>query len=100
VAFMTYGLARLWHVFNMRSPESHWLRNNVVASPFVWGAVAICILLLLAALYFPPLASLLSLVPLVSFWHWGLALGASLVPFVVGQVAIQVLAQRGLARVS
>ncbi|MCX4186652.1 cation-translocating P-type ATPase [Methylophaga sp. OBS4] len=95
VAFLTYGMARLWHVFNMRSPESHWLHNNVVTSRLIWGAIVICIILLLTALYFPPLSGLLGLVPLTSTSHWLLVLAGSLVPLLIGQIAIQVAGYLG-----
>jgi Ca2+-transporting ATPase len=84
VSFATVVTARLWHVFNMRSQDSGILRNEVVRNRFVWGALALCIGLLLAAIYFPPFASVLSVVD-PGVQGWLLILGMSLIPLVVGQ---------------
>ena len=87
VAFLTLALAQLWHVFSMRSRDSHWLRNEVTANSWVWGALALCVLLLLVAVYWSPLAAVLSLAdPGTS--GWTVALGASLVPLLVGQLML------------
>jgi Ca2+-transporting ATPase len=61
VSFLTYAFARLWHLFNMRSPDSGLFRNNVVTNPYVWTAIVLCVGLIVAALYFAPLAALLQL---------------------------------------
>ncbi|WP_029895524.1 cation-translocating P-type ATPase [Desulfohalovibrio reitneri] len=61
-AFLTLALARTWHVFNMRGPEEHPLRNSVTKNPLAWGAVALSLALLAAATY-TPLAAILDLRP-------------------------------------
>jgi Ca2+-transporting ATPase len=61
VSFLTLAFAQLWHVFNMRGAGSGWLRNDVVRNPWVWGALALCTGLLLAALRLPLLAGVLQL---------------------------------------
>jgi Ca2+-transporting ATPase len=87
VAFVTLALAQLWNVLNLRDPESGVLRNDVTENPWVWAAIALCILLIGAALFVPPLAEVLRLS------HPGLpallvALGGSLLPTLVWQVAM------------
>jgi Ca2+-transporting ATPase len=85
ISFLTLAFAQLWHVFNMRDLGSDFIDNDVFQNPYVWGAVVLCIFLLFAAVYLPPLASVLSLVhPGLS--GWGLVLGLSLIPWVVGQI--------------
>ncbi|MFP3853551.1 MAG: cation-translocating P-type ATPase [Anaerolineales bacterium] len=84
IAFLTLAGAQLWHVFNMRSPGSHPLRNEVTTNPFIWGALALCVLLLLLAVYLPPLAELLGTVPLDPL-GWLLVTIMSVVPLVIGQ---------------
>lgn len=85
ISFLTLALAQLWHVFDMRDRGSDLLNNDVVRNPYVWGAVVLCVGLLLAAVYIPFLANLLSIVqPGLS--GWGLILGMSLIPLVIGQV--------------
>ena len=87
VAFVTLALAQMWNVFNLRNPEAGLLRNDVTANPHVWAAIALCLILIGAALWVPGLALVLRL-------EWpgmaglGLALGASLVPLVLGQIWI------------
>jgi Ca2+-transporting ATPase len=85
VGFLTFGLARLWHVFNMRSPESSLLGNEVTCNPFVWVSIAIGVLLLLAAAHVPLLAEVLSTHAL-SADGWLLILSFSFLPLLVGQV--------------
>jgi Ca2+-transporting ATPase len=85
VAFLTLALAQLWHVFTMRNRASGWVRNEVTRNPWVWGALGLCLVLLLVAVYWSPLAAVLSVAdPGLS--GWALALGASLVPALAGQL--------------
>jgi len=87
VSFLTLALAQLWHVFNMREPRSGFWRNEVTANPWVWGALAVCLAGVVAAVYWPPLAGVLSVSdPGAS--GWGLALVASAIPLVVGQLRL------------
>ncbi len=83
VAFLSLALAQLWHVFNMVPPGSRWLTNKVIRNGYVWGAIVLCLALLLLAVYWTPAASLLSLEPL-SGELLGLAVLASFFPLVVG----------------
>ncbi len=84
VSFLTLSLSRLLHVFNMRMPESGWVYNEISRTGYVWGALALCVALLLLAVYWPPLAGILSVVP-PGVDGWLLIAGASVVPLLVGQ---------------
>ncbi len=95
VSFLTLSISRLLHVFNMRSPESGLFDNEISRTPYIWGALVLCIGLLLLAVYWPPLAGVLEVVP-PGLDGWLLIVGASLVPLVVGQVFLGWEAQRGL----
>ncbi|MBD3177451.1 MAG: HAD-IC family P-type ATPase [Armatimonadia bacterium] len=86
MSFLTLALAQLWHAFNMRAASSGLLRNDVVRNPYVWGALALCVLMLIAAIYIGPVAHVLSLVPLEGI-QWAVVLVASFFPLLVGQVA-------------
>jgi P-type Ca2+ transporter type 2C len=86
LSFLTLAFARLWHVFNMRDYDSHWLRNEVTKNRFIWLSLLLCTCLLLSAVYFPPLAQVLGVVP-PDLRGWGLLLGASLIPLIVGQAS-------------
>ncbi|MEF8817479.1 MAG: cation-transporting P-type ATPase, partial [Salinibacter sp.] len=85
VSFLTLSISRLLHVFNMRRPESGLFDNEISRTPYVWGALALCLGLLLLAVYWPPLAAILSVVP-PGLHGWLLIGGASLVPLLLGQV--------------
>ncbi|MGE3529641.1 MAG: cation-translocating P-type ATPase [Methyloceanibacter sp.] len=85
VSFLTLAFAQLWHVFNMRGEGSGRFRNAVTGNPYVWMAVALCVALLLIAIYVPPLANALQIVPPDSA-SWSLILIASLVPVIVGML--------------
>lgn len=89
ISFLTLGFGRLWHVFNMRDIGSGIVDNRIVRNPWVWGALGLCSALLIAAVYAPGLSDVLKL-KAPSARGWGLAMGMSLAPLVVGQTAIGV----------
>jgi Ca2+-transporting ATPase len=85
ISFLTLASAQLWHVFNMRDRGSDFFNNGIVRNPYIWGAVGLCIGLLLLAVYMPFLADLLSIARL-NAKEWILALGMALIPWAVGQL--------------
>jgi Ca2+-transporting ATPase len=85
ISFLTLAFARLWHVFNLRSGDSHPLRNPVVENPFVWGALALCAAIILAVTFLPLSAGVIGVGPPAPA-HWLLILAASLVPLAGGQL--------------
>ena len=85
ISFLTLAFAQLWHVFNMRDQGSGFVDNEVVRNPWVWAALVLCIALLVAAVYVPGLNTLLK-VEDPGLTGWGLVLGASLIPWVIGQI--------------
>lgn len=85
ISFLTLMLAKLWHVFNMRDANEHIFVNSVTRNLYVWGAFGLSIVLILAAVYVPLLANILSIVPPM-LPSWGLAIGMSLIPLVVIQM--------------
>ncbi|ARA92556.1 ATPase [Rhodothermaceae bacterium RA] len=85
VSFLTLAFAQLWHVFNLRSAGSSLWRNEITRNPYVWGALGLCSGLLLLAAYLPGLARVLSVTP-PDLADWGVILGMSLLPLVVGQM--------------
>jgi Ca2+-transporting ATPase len=84
VSFLTLAFGKLWFVFNLRSPGTGMLTNEVVRNPYVAGAIVLCIALLLAAVYLPGLSHVLKTRP-PGLQGWLLLLGVSLIPFIVGQ---------------
>ena len=85
ISFLTLASCQLWHVFNMRSTKASFLRNEVTRNRFVWGALALCTILLLAAIYLPGLSDLLATIDPQPV-GWLLVLGMSLFPWAVGQI--------------
>ncbi|MEJ2289278.1 MAG: HAD-IC family P-type ATPase, partial [Deinococcales bacterium] len=85
VSFLTLAFAQLWHVFDMREPSSALLRNEVTRNPWVWGALALCAALLLAAVALPGAREVLRIAWLDGR-AWALVAGASLAPTVLGQL--------------
>jgi Ca2+-transporting ATPase len=84
VSFLTLACAQLWHVFNMRDRGTGFVGNAITRNPYIWGALAVCVLLLLGAVYVPVLAKVLAIVD-PGLEGWGLVLGMSLIPWAVGQ---------------
>ncbi|UCF70215.1 MAG: cation-transporting P-type ATPase, partial [candidate division WOR-3 bacterium] len=84
VSFLTFAYAQLWHVFNMRDRGSRLLRNEITRNRFVWGALLLCVALILVAVYVPGLAMVLKVTdPGVS--GWSVILASSLFPLIIGQ---------------
>jgi Ca2+-transporting ATPase len=84
VSFLTLAFARLWHIFNMRSTQSHLLRNEITKNRYVWAALLLCSGLLGATAYVPGLSTVLSL-SAPGPAAWALIGALSLAPLAVGQ---------------
>jgi len=85
VSFLTLAFAQLWHVFNMRDQGSQLLHNEITRNRYVWGALLLCVGLIVAAVYVPGLAVVLKVAnPGLS--GWALILAASLFPLFAGQI--------------
>lgn len=85
LSFLTLAFARLWHVINMRSRGSTFLDNEVISNRYMWGAMLVCTCLLLASVYLPGLSDVLGTVG-PRLRSWGLVIGTSFIPVVVGQL--------------
>jgi Ca2+-transporting ATPase len=89
VSFLTLAFAQLWHVFNMRAPGSGFLRNDVTENRFVWGALALCTVLLLAGVYLPGLSDVLR-TSSPGARGWAIITCMSLLPWAGGQVVKEI----------
>ncbi|MHC4390730.1 MAG: cation-translocating P-type ATPase [Planctomycetota bacterium] len=93
VSFLTLATAQTLHVFNMSDPGAGVVRNEVTQNRWVWVAVALCFVLVLAALYLPTLAAPLGLsVPGGSAWLVIAILGTA--PLVIGRLLRVALGRR------
>jgi P-type Ca2+ transporter type 2C len=89
VSFLTLALAQILHVFNMREPSSGVLRNDVTRNRWVWGACALCIALLVAAMGIAPLARLLA-VETPRGIAWAVVVAGACAPLLIGQIFMRV----------
>ncbi len=96
VSFLTLALAQLWHAFSMRSARSHWLRNEVTRNRWLWAALALCVALLVAGVYVPLAASVLEVTD-PGAAGWATAMAFSLLPVIVGNLALERGARRARA---
>ena len=87
LSFLTLGLSKVWFPFILRDPDSPALRNEITLNPWLWGAVVLCITLLALTVYFRPLGNLLQ-TAVIPPAYWGVVLGASLLPVLLGQAAL------------
>lgn len=94
----TFSLARLLHTLNMREPETPLLEDPVVTNRYVWGAIGIGVVLLLAALYVPYVSDALQTVD-PGPDGWVLIVIGSVVPLIVGQLTKLRAVRRLAARV-
>jgi Ca2+-transporting ATPase len=85
VSFLTLAFAKLWFVFNLRAPDSSVLRNDVVGNPWIWAALAACVVLLLVAVYAPGLSAVLG-TERPGFAGWLTVLLLSSLPMVAGEL--------------
>lgn len=85
VSFLTLAAAQLLHVFNMRASGSNALINDVSRNPFVWGALALCCVLVGATLWVPSLSDLL-MISSPGPTGWMLVAGGSITPLILGQL--------------
>ena len=84
VSFLILAGAQLGHVFNMVSPRSGFVFNEVTRNPWIWGAIILCIGLLVAAVYVPILSEVLGTEE-PGKEGWLLVLTLSFAPVLVGQ---------------
>lgn len=87
VAFLTLALGQLWNVFNMRTPGSGVLTNEVTGNRYVWMALVLCSGLIALALGLTGLSDLLGL-PFPGLQGLALACAMSFVPLVIGQLML------------
>lgn len=80
--FVGIAIASLFYIYSIRSLRRHVWQINPFDNRYLNGALVIAWLLLLAAVYFPPLQKLLSTVP-ISPADWGVMIGFGLVNVVI-----------------
>jgi Ca2+-transporting ATPase len=89
ISFCTLTLAQVWHVFNMRDNIRNPFANEITRNPWIWLAVATCMLLLLSAVYLPWLSDVLKLSH-PGAEGWLVIVGMSVVPIIVAPIVRRV----------
>ena len=82
IAFMTLTFANVFHAFSARSQTRSAFTARLFTNGWLWGAVLICLLLQVAAVYVPFLQAVLHTVPLTAA-DWGVIAACSLTPVAV-----------------
>jgi len=85
VSFCTLALAQLWHVFNMRSDLASLISNEVTNNPWIWGALILCLVLVVGAIHNDLAAGLLGLAD-PGRRGWLLIAGMSMLPLLAAPV--------------
>ncbi|MBC7409645.1 MAG: cation-translocating P-type ATPase [Arcicella sp.] len=85
VAFTTLAFSQLFHVFNMSSPKSKFLVNEITKNHFVWYAIIICLGLIVIVYAVPQMRLVLGLAVLTTE-VWVVSVLASLIPLVLVQI--------------
>lgn len=93
VAFGTLALAQMWHVFNMRDDIKRMVDNEITRNRWIWAALAICLVLVLAAIYLPQLRDVLQLTA-PGVRGWAVIIPASLVPLLAAPIVSKVVEHR------
>lgn len=79
MAFVTLGLVQALHAFNTRSQHRSALTRQLFTNPWLWAAVALCIVLQLAAVYVPYMRAVLGTV-LLDACEWGVVVAFAFAP--------------------
>jgi Ca2+-transporting ATPase len=85
VSFLTLAFGQLGHVFNMRNNESGLFINEITGNRWVWGALVLCVILILGVLYIRPIADVIGL-SRPDATSWLLIIVFSLAPLSLGQI--------------
>ena len=85
VSFLTLAFGQIFHVFNMRDRGSGLLINDITRNLYVWIAIVLCTILILAAVYIPVFADVLSVVH-PGKEGWILIILMSILPLIIGQI--------------
>ena len=101
LAFMTLALAQVFHAFNARSRRQSVFSARLFSNVWLWAATLICVLLQVAAVYVPPLRSILK-TTLLSATDWGVITLGALAPVAVVELvkAMQRVRQRARSPVA
>jgi len=99
VAFCTLALAQLWHVFNMRGNVRRIFNNEITRNIWIWAALALCLVLILGAVYTPILSQVLQLSD-PGIAGWWVIVTSSLIPLIVAPAVKYIAGQPRFAELA
>ena len=79
IAFYTLALAQLFHPFNLIPRSEKFLKNSIVDNRYMWGAIVLCLIILVIITIVPVFADALSLYKLTVI-QWTAIMVVSLMP--------------------
>ena len=85
MGFMTLALAQVFHAFDARSQNRSIFTSRLFTNGWLWGAVAICMILQAATVCLPLLQKVLHTVPPTTS-EWAVIAGCSLLPVAVVEI--------------
>ena len=85
MAFYTLIIAQLLNVFSIPRSSVSFLKNEVTSNPWIWGAIALSVIITFLAYSIPAMANTLSLVP-ISGIHLGIAVIFGFSSLVISQL--------------
>lgn len=85
ILFFTLIFSQLLHVLNMGSNKSSFFKSEVFRNKYVWGAIALSVVILLGMYAIEPVRKVLSLYEM-STSDWLISVGASVVSLIIIQV--------------
>ena len=89
VSFLTLAFGKLWFALALRNPRSGLIRNEITRNGWIWAALALCVVLLVAAVFLPVLSTVLQTAN-PGPTGWALLLALSTAPLIAGQVVREV----------
>jgi Ca2+-transporting ATPase len=85
MAFYTLIIAQLLNVFSIPRNSVSFLKNEVTSNPWIWGAIALSVIITFLAYSIPAMANTLSLIP-ISGSHMGIAVIFGFSSLVISQL--------------
>lgn len=86
VSFLTLAFSKLWFVFNLRDHDASAWDNDITRNGWLWGALGLCVVLLIAAVFAPGLSDVLQTVS-PGAEGWTLVAVLSIAPVIIGLFA-------------
>ena len=85
MTFMVLGLSQLTHVLNVRSENNSVFSSKFFTNKYLWGAIAISMLLQLAVILIPAAHGIFGITHLTAT-QWVITIGVSVMPLVIVEI--------------